>query len=99
MRGVPALLWVHRPLRWLQGDVKLAQLKRANPDVSEEEVAVLRQRVKEKAERETSAYFATSRMWDDGILMPTDTRNALAIALSVAANAPLANPSYGVFRM
>ncbi|MCG8382322.1 MAG: methylcrotonoyl-CoA carboxylase [Gammaproteobacteria bacterium] len=81
------------------GDVKLAQLKRANPDVSEEEVAVLRQRVKEKAERETSAYFSTSRMWDDGILMPTDTRNALAIALSVAANAPLAAPSYGVFRM
>lgn len=81
------------------GDVKLAQLKRENPNVSDEEVSALRKRVREKAERETSAYFASSRMWDDGILLPTDTRNALGIALSVAANAEIADPNYGIFRM
>jgi 3-methylcrotonyl-CoA carboxylase beta subunit len=38
-------------------------------------------------------------MWDDGILDPVDTRNALGMAISVALNAPIAPPHYGVFRM
>ena len=64
----------------------------------EAEMAQLRQRVYEKAERESNAYFATSRLWDDGLLAPTDTRNALGMALSAAAHAPIADPHYGIFR-
>ena len=46
-----------------------------------------------------SSYYATSELWDDGLLDPVDTRNALAIALSAALNTPINPPRYGVFRM
>jgi 3-methylcrotonyl-CoA carboxylase beta subunit len=49
--------------------------------------------------REQSAYYATSELWDDGLLDPLDTRNALGLGLSAALNAPFAEPGYGVFRM
>lgn len=45
-----------------------------------------------------SAYYSTSEIWDDGIIDPLDTRNALGIAISAALNAPLGDPGYGVFR-
>jgi 3-methylcrotonyl-CoA carboxylase beta subunit len=38
-------------------------------------------------------------MWDDGILDPADTRNALGIALSASLSAPIGDPRYGIFRM
>ena len=80
-------------------DVKLRQLRRERPDAGDEEVAELRRRTHEKSERETSALWFSARMQDDGVLDPLDTRNALGIALSCAANRPVAEPRYGVFRM
>ena len=50
-------------------------------------------------EREGSPYFSTARLWDDGIIDPADTRNALGIAISAALNTPIGDPRYGVFRM
>jgi 3-methylcrotonyl-CoA carboxylase beta subunit len=44
-------------------------------------------------------YFATARLWDDGVIDPRETRDVLGLALSAAANAPLADVRYGVFRM
>jgi 3-methylcrotonyl-CoA carboxylase beta subunit len=44
-------------------------------------------------------YYATARLWDDGVIDPRDTRDVLGLALSAAANAPLAPIRYGVFRM
>jgi 3-methylcrotonyl-CoA carboxylase beta subunit len=49
-------------------------------------------------EAQLSAYYSTSELWDDGVLDPVDTRNALAIAISASLNAPLGEPGYGVFR-
>jgi acetyl/propionyl-CoA carboxylase alpha subunit len=43
--------------------------------------------------------YATSEIWDDGILDPVDTRNALAMAINASLNALIASPNYGVFRM
>ena len=40
-------------------------------------------------------YYSTARLWDDGIIDPPDTRNVLGLALSAAANAPLARPGLG----
>ncbi|MDP1693682.1 MAG: carboxyl transferase domain-containing protein [Burkholderiaceae bacterium] len=79
-------------------DVKIAQLRRHGHEPDVAEMKILRDRVYEKAERESSAYFATSRLWDDGLLAPTDTRNALGMALSAASHAPIAEPHYGIFR-
>jgi 3-methylcrotonyl-CoA carboxylase beta subunit len=67
--------------------------------LSEEELAAIRDPVLEDYRRQSSAYYATSEIWDDGILDPVDTRNAIAIALSAALNAPIEAPHYGVFRM
>ena len=47
----------------------------------------------EKYEREGSPYYSTARLWDDGILDPAETRQALALGLSAAFNAPIARPA------
>ncbi len=79
-------------------DVKIAQLRRKGHEPDGDEMKALRQRVYDKAERESNAYFGTSRLWDDGLLAPVDTRNALGMALSAASHAPIADPRYGIFR-
>ena len=53
----------------------------------------------EKYEAEGSPYYATARLWDDGILDPTETRAVLALGLSAAFNAPIPESRFGVFRM
>ncbi|WP_263105285.1 carboxyl transferase domain-containing protein [Kitasatospora sp. DSM 101779] len=56
--------------------------------------------VREQYERQGSAYYATARLWDDGVIDPMETRTVLGLALTACANAPLPEPRpYGVFRM
>jgi acetyl-CoA carboxylase carboxyltransferase component len=50
-------------------------------------------------EREGNPYFSTARLWDDGIIDPLDTRRVLALGLAAAANAPVPETTFGVFRM
>ncbi|TNE56883.1 MAG: methylcrotonoyl-CoA carboxylase [Alphaproteobacteria bacterium] len=50
-------------------------------------------------EKEGNPYFATARLWDDGIIAPRDTRRVLGLAFRAALNAPISDPRYGVFRM
>ena len=50
-------------------------------------------------EREGHPYYATARLWDDGIIAPADTRRVLALALAAALNAPIEDTRFGVFRM
>jgi 3-methylcrotonyl-CoA carboxylase beta subunit len=54
-----------------------------------------------RAQYETQGhpYYSTARLWDDGVIDPRDTRTVLGLALSAAANAPLGEPSFGIFRM
>jgi 3-methylcrotonyl-CoA carboxylase beta subunit len=80
-------------------DVKLRQLARDGEKLSPEQRAAIRDPVLEDYRRQSSALYSTSRLWDDGIIDPTDTRNALGIALSAALNQSIAPPSYGVFRI
>ncbi|MBA3381406.1 MAG: hypothetical protein H0T97_06005, partial [Actinobacteria bacterium] len=44
-------------------------------------------------------YYSTARLWDDGIIDPLDTRQVLALGLSAAANAPVPETTFGIFRM
>ena len=53
----------------------------------------------EKYEEEGAAYYGSARIWDDGILDPIDTRQALAVGLAAARNAPIPESNFGVFRM
>ena len=80
-------------------DVKIRQLAREGRRLDEQEIDAIRRPILEDYRRQSSAYYATSEIWDDGILDPVDTRNALAVAISASLNAPIAAPSYGVFRM
>jgi 3-methylcrotonyl-CoA carboxylase beta subunit len=55
--------------------------------------------IREQYDREGSPYFATARLWDDGIITPLESRRVLSLALSAALNAPIPDTSYGIFRM
>jgi len=79
--------------------VKRDQLAREGKTLSSEEEASIRAPLIEKYEREGSPYYSTARVWDDGILDPAETRQALALGLSAAFNAPIPDPKFGVFRM
>ncbi len=57
------------------------------------------QRLVDEFAEQSSAWYSSSRLWDDGIIDPADTRKVLAITLSVSLNRPFAEPKYGVFRM
>jgi 3-methylcrotonyl-CoA carboxylase beta subunit len=65
-------------------------------------IEAMRQAVRQTIAQEESAYYATARVWDDGILDPRDTRMALSVGLSMAYNRDFVSegaPRYGVFRM
>jgi len=79
--------------------VKREQLAREGKTFSPGDEQALRQPILEKYEHEGSPYYSTARLWDDGILDPVDTRSALALGLSVACNAPIPEPRFGIFRM
>ncbi|WP_442594659.1 carboxyl transferase domain-containing protein [Parapusillimonas sp. JC17] len=55
--------------------------------------------IRDQYEKEGHPYYATARLWDDGIIMPADTRRVLALSLSAALNAPIEDTRFGVFRM
>jgi 3-methylcrotonyl-CoA carboxylase beta subunit len=66
---------------------------------SAQEEAEFKAPIREQYETQGNPYYATARLWDDGVIDPADTRTVLGLALSAAANAPLADVRYGVFRM
>ncbi|HEY1434143.1 MAG TPA: carboxyl transferase domain-containing protein [Thermoanaerobaculia bacterium] len=80
--------------------VKQEQLVRAGKTpMSAAELAEFEKPTREKYETEGDPYYATARLWDDGVLDPAETRTALALALSAAYNAPIPETEFGVFRM
>ncbi len=55
--------------------------------------------LRQQYETQGHPYYATARLWDDGIIDPADTRRVLALGLSAAKNAPIPEPKFGIFRM
>jgi acetyl-CoA carboxylase carboxyltransferase component len=79
--------------------VKRDQLARAGKELSVEEERSIADPVLAKYEEEGSPYYSTARLWDDGVIDPADTRNYLGLGLSIAYNAEIVEPRFGVFRM
>jgi len=82
----------------------LAQVKRDNYEQggiewSTEEEALFKQPVLEQYETQGHPYYASARLWDDGIIDPVDTRMVLGLGLSASLNAPIEDTTFGVFRM
>ena len=79
--------------------VKREQLARAGKEFTSEEERAIADPVLEKYETEGSPYYSTARLWDDGVIDPAETRLYLGLGLSIAYNAPIPEPRFGVFRM
>ena len=66
---------------------------------SSDEEAAFRQPILDQYEHQGHPYFASARIWDDGVIDPADTRRVLALGISASLNAPIPEPKFGVFRM
>ena len=66
---------------------------------SADEEAAFKQPVLDQFAQQSHPYYASARLWDDGIIDPADTRRVLALGLSASLNAPIGEPKFGVFRM
>ncbi|WP_210209924.1 carboxyl transferase domain-containing protein [Pseudolabrys taiwanensis] len=87
-----------------QASSVLATVKRDNIEASggkwsEIEEAEFKAPIRDQYETEGNPYYATARLWDDGIIAPSETRRVLALAFSAALNAPVPETRFGVFRM
>jgi 3-methylcrotonyl-CoA carboxylase beta subunit len=79
--------------------VKIDQNRAAGREMPEEEIRKIRDEILQKYQRESSAYFSTSRLWDDGIIDPVDTRRIIAMGIAMSLNKPYPDPKTGVYRM
>jgi 3-methylcrotonyl-CoA carboxylase beta subunit len=79
--------------------VKMDQLAAKGQTMSTQEQADFKQPTLDKYEKESSAYFSTARLWDDGIIDPKDTRKILALGISASLNKDWGEKTQGVFRM
>jgi 3-methylcrotonyl-CoA carboxylase beta subunit len=66
---------------------------------SEQEELAFKQPIRDQYEHQGHPYYASARLWDDGIIDPADTRMVLGLGLSASLNAPIPETNFGVFRM
>jgi 3-methylcrotonyl-CoA carboxylase beta subunit len=71
----------------------------AGKDWSRDDEEAFKAPIREQYERQGNPYYASARLWDDGIIDPADTRRVLGLALSASLNAPIERGRWGVFRM
>jgi 3-methylcrotonyl-CoA carboxylase beta subunit len=79
--------------------VKRDAMEKRGESWSAEEEAEFRRPVLEQFEEQAHPYYATARLWDDGIIDPADTRMVLGLGISASLNAPVEKTRFGVFRM
>ena len=79
--------------------VKIDQMKAAGKEMPEEEIKKIKEEILEKYRHESSAYYSSSRLWDDGIIDPADTRKILAMGIAMSLNQLYPDPKTGVYRM
>jgi 3-methylcrotonyl-CoA carboxylase beta subunit len=82
----------------------LAQVRRDSMEAqgktwSAEDEEAFKAPIREQYEHQGHPYYASARLWDDGIIDPADTRMTLGLGISAALNAPIPPPKFGVFRM
>ncbi|MEU6823551.1 carboxyl transferase domain-containing protein [Streptomyces atriruber] len=79
--------------------VKRDQLEARGEQWSAEDEETFKDPIRAQYEAQGNAYYATARLWDDGVIDPMETRQVLGLALTACAGAPLGEPGFGVFRM
>lgn len=83
----------------VMAQVRQDGLARKGQSMTEQEVAQFKQPIIDQYEEQGHPYYASARLWDDGIIDPAQTRNVLGFALAAAKNAPEQPSKFGVFRM
>jgi 3-methylcrotonyl-CoA carboxylase beta subunit len=79
--------------------VKRDQKTRAGEAWSEDEEAAFRQPILDRYEEQGHPFYASARLWDDGVIDPAQTRQVLGLAISASLNAAIEETRFGVFRM
>jgi len=79
--------------------VRRDNLEAEKKEWSKAEEEAFKKPLREQFEREGNPYYATARLWDDGIIAPSETRRVLGLALSASLNAPIRETKFGIFRM
>lgn len=79
--------------------VKLDQKERTGETWSESEQNAFKQPIIDTYEEQGHPYYASARLWDDGVIDPADTRRVLGLSISASLNQPIADTRFGVFRM
>ncbi len=79
--------------------VRREQIEARGEEWSADDEAAFQAPIRAQYELQGSPYYSTARLWDDGILAPAETRDALGLALDICLRAPFDAPGYGVFRM
>ena len=79
--------------------VKRYQKERSGEDWPDEEEQAFRRPILERYEEQGHPYYASARLWDDGVIDPAQTRQVLGLALSATLNRPIEETRFGVFRM
>ena len=74
-------------------------MEKRGEDWSADDEAAFKEPILEQYEHQGHPYYASARLWDDGVIDPVDTRMVLGLGLSAALNAPIPEPRFGVFRM
>jgi 3-methylcrotonyl-CoA carboxylase beta subunit len=79
--------------------VRRANIERSGETWSEAEEETFKQPIIDQFEAQSDPYYATSRVWDDGLMDPVDTRRVLGLGISTVLNRPIEKTDFGVFRM
>ena len=94
--------WPNSRISVMGGEQAAAVLATVHRDAetwTPEQAEAFKAPVRQKYEDEGNPYYATARLWDDGVIDPTQTRDVLGLALSATLNAPIPDTTFGVFRM
>jgi len=99
--------WPNARISVMGGDIAahlLASVKEENrlkrgQEWGDDEAAEYMKTIREQFETQGDPYYATARLWDDGLIDPLDTRDLIGLGIAAAANAPPEAAGYGIFRM
>ena len=79
--------------------VRRESLEKSGKSWSKDDEEAFKQPIRDQYETQGHPYYASARLWDDGVIDPTETRRVLGLAISASLNAPIEETTFGVFRM
>ncbi len=100
-------MWPNARISVMGGDQAAGVMAQVTRDIkarkglawTDDEEAAFKQPIRELYEEQGSPYYASARLWDDGIIDPRQTRDVVGIALSASLRAPIPESQFGIFRM